>query len=111
MAFDALSSKEKDIVLRCMKATTAYVDDCEKHSRLGLEPQELQRVLDAWPNIDDTMEDTAEFLAVNNSLNEVCHGFRIAPDEWGKWFDAPKSEIEAVYRKWLGIRKISEGIR
>jgi len=55
MAFEALSSKEQDIVLRCMNATTAYVDDCEKHRRLGLEPQELQRILDAWPNIDDTM--------------------------------------------------------
>jgi len=111
MAFEALSSKEQNIVLRCMKATTAYIDDCEKRSRLGLEPQQLQRVIDAWPHIDDSSEDTAEFLAVNNSLNEVCYGFRIAPHEWGKWFDAPKSEIEAVYRKWLGIRKISGGIR
>jgi hypothetical protein len=74
MAFEVLTSREQDVVLRCMKATIAYVDDCEKHSRLGLEPQELQRVLDAWPHIDDSSEDSAEFLAVNNSLNEVCYG-------------------------------------
>lgn len=67
MAFEALTSREQNIVLRCMKATSAYVDNCEKHSRLGLGAQELQTVLDAWPNIDDTREDGAEFLAVNNA--------------------------------------------
>ena len=30
MAFESLTLKEQDIVLRCMKATAAYVDDCEK---------------------------------------------------------------------------------
>ena len=30
MAFESLTLKEQDIVLRCMKATADYVDDCEK---------------------------------------------------------------------------------
>jgi len=111
MAFEALTSKEQDIVVRCMRATAAYIDDWEKHSRLGVEPQELQRVIGAWPKIDDASEDSNEFLAINNCLNEVCHGFEIASDEWSDWFDTPKSEIEAVYRKWLGIRRITGGVR
>jgi hypothetical protein len=36
MAFEALTSKEQDIVLRCIKATTAYVDDCEKIERAAI---------------------------------------------------------------------------
>jgi len=43
MAIENLSAKEQDIVLQCMKATAACVDDCEKHSRLVLELQIYKR--------------------------------------------------------------------
>jgi len=51
MAFEALSTEEQEIVLRCMKATVAHIEDWEKHSRLGIEPEELQRIISEWPNI------------------------------------------------------------
>jgi hypothetical protein len=111
MAFEALTAREQDIVLRCLKATAAHVDDSEKHSRLGLEPDELKRIITAWPHIDDASEDGSGFLAINNSLNEVCHGFRIDPEQWNNWFETPKQEIAALYRKWLRIRGVSGGIR
>jgi hypothetical protein len=77
MAFEALSAEEQEIVLRCMKATVAHIEDREKHSRLGLEPDELKRIISAWRNIEDTDEHGSGFLAINNCMNEVCHGFRI----------------------------------
>jgi hypothetical protein len=93
-----------------MKATAEYIDDSEKHSRLGLEAEDLQLLISRWPNIDDRDESGAEFLAVNNCMNEVCHGFRIPLSEWGNWFDTPMSEIESTYRKWLALKGISGGI-
>jgi hypothetical protein len=111
MAFEKLSTKEQEIVLRCMRATVAHVADSEKHARLGLQPEELQRVIAELPDIDDADEDGNGFLAVNNCMNEVCHGFRIAPEDWPTWFDTPKGDIEAVYQKWLALTAHSGGIR
>jgi hypothetical protein len=43
MAIEFLSTKDQDIVLRCMKSTASFIDDCEKHTRLGIEGDELER--------------------------------------------------------------------
>lgn len=91
MAFKALTAEEQQIVLRCMKATVAHIEDWEKHSRLGLEPQELNRIISEWPDIEDADENGIGFLAINNCMNEVCHGFRIAPQDWHTWFETNSS--------------------
>ena len=111
MGIKELTTKEQDIVLRCMKATAAHVDDWEKHMRLGLEADDLQIEIARWPNIDDYADGGNGFLAINNCMNEVCNGFRIAPAEWNRWFDSPKSEIEFTYRKWRELRGTQGGIR
>jgi hypothetical protein len=111
MAFERLSAKDQEIILRCMKATVAHVEDWEKHSRLGLEPSELGSIIDQWPNIDDTDENGNGFLAINNCLNEACHGFHIESAEWGAWFDTPRSEVEHTYRTWLALKGTTGGIR
>ena len=111
MAIESLSAKEQYIVLQCMKATAAHVDDWEKHSRLGIEADDLQQVIARWPSIDDRDEASAGFLAINNCMNEVCNGFQIASVEWSSWFDTPMSEIESTYRKWLLLKGTSGGIR
>jgi hypothetical protein len=98
-------------VLRCMKATAAYIDDLEKHSRLGLEAEGLRQTIARWLNINDRDESGAELLAVNNCMNEVCHGFRMAPLEWSNGFDTPMTEIESTYQKWLALKGTSGGIR
>jgi hypothetical protein len=46
MAFEQLSAREHEIVLRCMRATAAHVADSEKHARLGLEMSDLKGVID-----------------------------------------------------------------
>jgi hypothetical protein len=90
MAIEFLSTKDQDIVLRCMKSTASFIDDCEKHTRLGIEGDELERLIKQWPDIDDRDQTGSGFLAINNCMNEVCHGFRIAVSEWatgltGQW--------------------------
>lgn len=111
MRLSKLSAKEQEIVLQSMKATAAHVDDWEKHSRLGLETAELELQIARWPNIDDSRENSNGFLAINNCLNEVCHGFRIAPEAWDHWFEWPISDIESTYKKWLAVTVTPGGIR
>jgi len=78
-----------------MKAASAHIDDWEKHARLSLEANDLQQEIGKWPNIDDRAETGNGFLAINNCLNEVCHGFRLTSEEWNRWFDTSISEVEA----------------
>jgi hypothetical protein len=111
MGIKSLSAKEQEIVLRCMKATASYLDDWEKHPRLGLEADDLLQEIARWPNIDDRDKSGNGFLAINNSMNEVCNGFRIPPEEWTSWFDTPISEIESTYQRWLALKGTSGGIR
>jgi hypothetical protein len=89
----------------------SYVDVWEKQPRLGLEADDLQQEIARWPNIDNRDENGNGFLAMNNSLNEVCHGFPIPPEEWASWFDTPINEIESKYRRWLALKGTSGGIR
>jgi hypothetical protein len=111
MAIESLSAKEQYIVLQCMKATAAHVDDWEKHSRLGIEADDLQQVIARWPSIDDRDEASAGFLAINNCMNEVCHGFQIPSAEWSTWFDTTIAEVESIYQKWLALKQTHGGIR
>ena len=111
IAFGSLSAREQDIVLRCMRATAAHIDDWKKHARLGLEADELQHQIAQWPNIDDDVESSNGFLAINNCLNEICHGLRLSPQEWDRWFDTPIDEIETTYHKWLKLKGTHGGIR
>ncbi len=108
---EGLSAEERDIVLRCITAAAANIEDWEKHSRLGLEAADLEQVIARWPNLDDRDEHGNDFLAINNSMNEICHGFRISSGEWSNWFNTPLSDIESTYRKWLALRDSSGGIR
>ena len=101
-----LSQSEKEIVLQCMKAIAdgTEIEDREFHTRLSIDRPTLRRIISVWPEIDDATENSDEFLAVNNCLNEVCHGFDISPTEWGKWFTYSKDQIEQTYAKWLRLR-------
>jgi len=46
-------------------------------------------------DIDDRDQTGSGFLAINNCMNEVCHGFRIAVSEW-----------RLVDRQWKKSRRI-----
>jgi hypothetical protein len=111
MAFEKLSAAHKQIVLSSMRATCALIEDTEKHTRLGLSPDELQAVIDHWPYISDNDDSSNGFLAVNNCLNEVCNGLQIPHNEWTRWFDCTEGEVKAAYLTWLALRGVSGGIR
>jgi hypothetical protein len=108
---DTLSAKEQAIVLGAMRATASHIDESEIPTRLGVDVDELARIISQWPIVDVGDQSGAGFLAVHNSLNEVCHGFRIEPSEWARWFDVPIDEVIAVYQRWLILANVRGGIR
>jgi hypothetical protein len=111
MAFAELSPSEQQIVLQCMKAIAdgPEIEDWEFQTRLGIVRPSLRRIISLWPAIDDSSDNSDEFLAINNCLNEVCHGLKLPDTEWRKWFAQPKDEIIKTYNKWLRLRGCSPG--
>jgi hypothetical protein len=66
-----LSDTEKQIILQSMKAILrGRFLEGEFHTRLGIEPDELEQLLLAYPNVDDSDDDSTASLAINNCLNE-----------------------------------------
>ena len=106
-----LTANEREIVFRCMKAAEAFIDDGEKYTRMGVEPEELRRIIAERSRMNDCHEESVEFLAINNCMNEVCHGFSIPLADWSNWFEVPKQDVLAVYKKWLSLRGIRGGLR
>jgi hypothetical protein len=92
-----------------MKAVSALIDQSETHTRLGVTREELQTVIAQWPDIDDRDQKSNGFLAIHNSLNEICHGLGV--DEWVNLVDASLNEVKETYRNWLRIQNTRGGIR
>jgi hypothetical protein len=109
MAIESLSAKDQTIILRCMQAVGVLIEEWEMHSRLGVCREELDAQIAQWPAIDDRDNQSNAFLAVNNSLNEICHG--ISLDEWTNLIDATLDEVRETYREWLRIQNARGGIR
>ena len=67
-----LSDREREIVLQSLNAILrgGFLDG-EFHTRLGIEREELEEVVSAYPNLDDKNHGSKVSLAIKNCLNEV----------------------------------------
>ena len=103
MALDSLAPEEREVVRRTMEATFRYFD-FDFQTRLGVSPEAMRVLLDAWPAVHDTSDDSDACLAINNSLNDLLNGVGISEDEAMELVGASRAEMERVYRKWAGTR-------
>ena len=105
MSLAKLSYDERQIIFQCMKAILkgGFLGG-GFHARLGLEPEELEQLVAAYPNVDDSDDNSIAAIAVNNCLNEVCHGISFSKKEWTQWFTVNKAEIKEIYRWWRLLR-------
>ena len=90
-------------------ANRPLIEEWEFHTRLGILRPTLKRIISAWPDIDDSSDGSDEFLAINNCLNEICHGIDIPPTEWRDWFLQSREEVKKTYGKWLRLGGHSAG--
>jgi uncharacterized protein YccT (UPF0319 family) len=105
MYFSQLSEKDKQVVFQCLKAVSegSFLED-EFHSRIGIEKDDLQKIIDSYPEIDHSDDDSNESLAVNNCLNEICHGLQFSETEWKRWFSVTREEIAETFKNWADLR-------
>jgi hypothetical protein len=113
MVLRNLSKVEQDLVFQSLKAIAegTEIGDWEFHSRLGVGRATLKELISKWPNINDSVEDSDEFLAINNCLNEVCNGIRWTAEAWSKRFTQPKKRFEQTYKAWLLNQKFRGDVR
>src|SRR5262245_23177555 len=77
--------------------------DGEFLTRMGVTEAEVRAILAVWPNVDDAADDSPIALAINNAMNEVCHGIRQRVD-WHRWFSVTVEEVRVAYRRWAELR-------
>jgi len=97
-----LSSSERDAIFQCLKyilESDALDDDF--HPRTGLDRWELADTVSRWPELEDDNCEHADYLAVNNCLNEICHALHFSDTEWHKWFTVPHNAIRETFQHWL----------
>ena len=107
MAFEKLSHPDQNVILSCLCAIAhgPFInDDWELQTRLGVHRSTLYKMIDIWPEIDDSADDSDETLAINNAMNEVCHGIRFSDADWCTWFKVDRNTIQAVYKRWSQFR-------
>ncbi len=85
------------------------IEDWEFRTRLGVTRSVVKRIISQWPDINDRVEGSDEFLAINNCMNEVCHGIRMTPEEWTQRFTEPKDTILRTYENWLILGSQTRG--
>src|SRR5215469_2926764 len=105
MAFGQLTAEEQDIIQQCMVfiLETNHIEGPDYSTRLGISEEELREVIAAWPNLDDADLHSITSVAINNCLNEVCHGLDIPEVQWRQWFTDYREAVRAVYAKWLRL--------
>jgi len=80
VALHVLAPEEREVVRRALEVTFRYFD-FDFETRLGISPESMRVLLDAWPTVDDIRDDSDACLAINNSLNDLLHGVGISEDE------------------------------
>ena len=101
MSLANLSDKERQIIFQSMNAILrGRFLEGEFHTRLGIAPEELEQIVVAYPNVDVSDDHSNAALAINNCLNEVCHGVKFSDQDWSQWFAVSRSEVQDVFRKW-----------
>jgi hypothetical protein len=114
MTLRDLSIAEQELVRQCVAAVAdgPFIDDQEFATRVGLPRATIRALLHNWSNVDDSLDDSDACLALNNCLNEMCHGIEITPTEWAARVTVPRDQIKDVYRRWAQSRGWSTtGIR
>lgn len=102
MPLSDLSAADRATVLRCLQSVLygGWFDLGDADCLLGVSEAELREIESAWP-VDDRDPEGAAFLAVNNVLNEVCHGSgRPQGRECEESVGAAREEVMAIYVRW-----------
>jgi len=103
MSLAALSEQELKIVRRSMEGALVHLG-WDLETRIGVTEEQMRDLLAKWPNVDDSVDNGPECLAINNSLNDLLHGLGISDATAMELTGADRSEMRRVYDKWARAR-------
>jgi hypothetical protein len=103
MTLTGMSESETEVVRRAIEATFDYFT-LDYETRIGVEPQRVRELLERWPEVDDTEDDSDACLVINNSLNDLLHGEGISDRESVELTGLNSSGLYEIYRKWADAR-------
>jgi hypothetical protein len=103
MSIKALSIEEKEAVRRAIAAMPAVLT-FEFEARMGITEESASFLLDIWPDVDDSEDDSNACLAINNSLNDLLHGVGINDAQCRELTGVNREELMRIYRKWATAR-------
>lgn len=97
-----LNPTEREIVKDCLRAAVEgpFFPDWEFSTLFGLERDEVRKILESWPHLDEQNNDVV--LAINNSFNNLIgypHGLH---DNWSDFIPVDVAELARIFSKWRG---------
>jgi hypothetical protein len=95
-----LKKNEQDVVYQCLVAALKgpFFPDWEFQTLFGIERSTLSKIVDAWPQVDDTEEDVA--LAINNSMGNLVGYPHGKEKEWQKYISVSPDEVISILQRW-----------
>jgi len=103
MSLSDLSKEDKSIVhacLRCVASGEVILHDWEFQTLFGVGVDEFIRIVESWPNLDDSQGSVSE--AINNSMNNLLGYPHSKIENWDDFMPYPRSEVERMFREWKG---------
>ena len=102
MPLEQLTHEEKKIVFACLCAIAKgpFIHTGEMRYRGGGERQELYKLIEKWPDIDDS--DGRVWRMLNGSMNVMSHAYHISPEECEAWCGVDRDAVKKVFEKWRG---------
>ena len=100
MALADLTETELEIVYECLMAAAhgPFIPDWEFSTLFGVEQQEVAKIAERWPDVDDN--DEAVRLSINNSLNNLT-GYPIdREDAWNIYISVGPEELVRILKKF-----------
>ncbi|GLE56180.1 hypothetical protein NJBCHELONAE_14880 [Mycobacteroides chelonae] len=88
-----------EVIGQCLWAAVdgPFFPDREFQTLFGLDRSEVRRIAESWPDWDEVGE---QFIAVNNTLNNLL---RYPHDQWDTWHDyvsATPVEVARVFERF-----------
>jgi hypothetical protein len=102
MALKDLNELEKAVIMECLKASVdgPFFPEWEFDTIFGLTREEVNEILEALPDVDDSMEDVQ--MAINNSLCNLLGYPHQQEQYWSDYISVPPEEVARILRKWRG---------
>ena len=103
MPATGFSTEDSAVVRRALEATfQLFAIDFE--ARMGIPEEAMHRILDEWPNVDDTSDGSDACLAINNALNDLLYGVGVSDELATELTSADRAKLQRIYEAWAHSR-------